>query len=559
MKSVHIWTIGLAAALTLATAAIAQQPSQSRPPEGAKAKSSGQAAGKAAIEQQKPRVLVTISKETTYITGPLRKDGYVNYLAALNERCKKGVTRENNAAVLFWQAMGPGEIKPEMRRRYFQMLEMQPLPEHGNYFISLSKYVRQLQDAHDPRVPEVTTDGQDPIEDQLTAAIRRPWSKKEFPVIADWLAANEKPLVMLVEASKRTRWFEPLVCGDSEEGMAIAALLPAADRSREAARALVARSMLRLKDGKLDAAWDDLLDCHRFARLVGQGSTVIDALVAVAIDGMACAGDQEVLQTAALGASRVAKMREDLVRLAPLPKMADKIDVAERFMFLDCVASVAREGFSSISGLIGSDKPKSRIDSVLDAATDAAINWDVVLRMGNPWYDRLVAACRKPTRSERQAEFAKIEKDITALAAEARDRTSMAISVLLGRPRKVVSEWNGKMFVGLFLPGLSAMVNAEDRGTMQFEVPRLGFALAAYRADHGAYPERLSDLSPRYFAKVPGDIFANDGPLHYQRQGAGYLLYSVGANGRDDGGRGYSDRKEGESEDWDDLAVRVDR
>ena len=56
-------------------------------------------------------------------------------------------------------------------------------------------------------------------------------------------------------------------------------------------------------------------------------------------------------------------------------------------------------------------------------------------------------------------------------------------------------------------------------------------------------------------AKVPADIFANDGPLHYQRRDKGYLLYSVGVNGRDDGGRGYDDRKDGE--DCDDIAVRV--
>jgi len=32
------------------------------------------------------RVLVTISKETTYITEPLRADGYPDYVAALNQR-----------------------------------------------------------------------------------------------------------------------------------------------------------------------------------------------------------------------------------------------------------------------------------------------------------------------------------------------------------------------------------------------------------------------------------------------------------------------------------------
>ena len=53
---------------------------------------------------------------------------------------------------------------------------------------------------------------------------------------------------------------------------------------------------------------------------------------------------------------------------------------------------------------------------------------------------------------------------------------------------------------------------------------------------------------------MPKDLF-NDAELHYRREGGGYLLYSVGINGKDDAGRSYDDRKKGE--DWDDVVVRV--
>jgi len=89
---------------------------------------------------------------------------------------------------------------------------------------------------------------------------------------------------------------------------------------------------------------------------------------------------------------------------------------------------------------------------------------------------------------------------------------------------------------------------------MRFELDKLGFALAAYRADHGSYPVTLADLAPKYVREVPKDIF-NDAEPHYRQEGDGYLLYSVGVNGKDDGARGYDDRKE--DEDWDDLVVRV--
>lgn len=69
---------------------------------------------------------------------------------------------------------------------------------------------------------------------------------------------------------------------------------------------------------------------------------------------------------------------------------------------------------------------------------------------------------------------------------------------------------------------------------------------------------------PKYVTELPKDVF-NDAQLHYRREGNGFLLYSVGANGRDDGTRSYEDQKKDEAsealvkdgEDWDDLVVRV--
>ena len=67
-------------------------------------------------------------------------------------------------------------------------------------------------------------------------------------------------------------------------------------------------------------------------------------------------------------------------------------------------------------------------------------------------------------------------------------------------------------------------------------------ALRAYRLDHGAGPPTLSALVPRYLPAVPADPFALSGPLRFKRVGAKSLLYSVGPDGKDDGGRAIFDR-----------------
>jgi hypothetical protein len=490
--------------------------------------------------------LVTVAEDTTVITQPLRKDGYVNYLAALNNRAAEGVTPENNAAVPFWQAMGPSGIKPEMRSRYFQMLKMTPPPEKGDYYISFDEFLKKRRDAQDPHVLKLDEAGPEAESDYQRSAMRQPWSQEELPLVADWLAANEKPLALLVEASKRPRRFEPMLCGDSDEGKVFDASLGSFALSRDVGRALAAHAMLRLKLGKTDACWEDLLACHRFGRLTGQEPNTIQGLVAIAIDTMACEGDQAMLQHAPLTSAQAVKMRDDLAALPPLPNMVEKIDTSERFLFLDLVAGMARDGFDSMSGS-PSESPVPK-----DAYVRATLDWDQILRMGNSWYDRMVVAGRKPARADREAEFVKIDKDLNEELKRHRDWMAMATTILFDKR----SEQIGYIFISLMLPATRAAVNAQNRGEMQADLIRLGFALAAYRADHGSYPQKLGELTAQYIAKVPVDVFANDGPLHYALEGKGYLLYSVGPNGVDDGGR---DREEGgkAGESWDDLPIRV--
>src|SRR5262245_10829322 len=64
----------------------------------------------------------TVSPETTYVTSPLDKHGYVDYVTALNERLSKGITPESNANVLIWKALGPHPEGATMPPEYFKWL-----------------------------------------------------------------------------------------------------------------------------------------------------------------------------------------------------------------------------------------------------------------------------------------------------------------------------------------------------------------------------------------------------------------------------------------------------
>lgn len=75
---------------------------------------------------------------------------------------------------------------------------------------------------------------------------------------------------------------------------------------------------------------------------------------------------------------------------------------------------------------------------------------------------------------------------------------------------------------------------------LPFTIARLGAAGTAlmierYRIDRGALPETLDALVPVYGDQLPEDPFTG-GPLVYRREASGYAVYSIGANGVDDGG-----------------------
>src|SRR5262249_26905829 len=231
---------------------------------------------------------------------------YIDYESALNDRLGKGVTPERNANFLLWKALGP---RPEggagMPAEFFKRLGMEEPPERGDYVISLSAYLRDHA--------KLDAEAGEPIYEQQIRAIKRPWTANDYPHLAGWLKANEKPLAVTIEATKRPDYFNPLVSRPKEKGPGglIGVLLSGVQKCRELANALAARAMLRLAEGQLDMARQDLLTCHRMGRLIARGGTMIEALVGIAIDSIATNADLAYLERASLTAAQVRECLKD--------------------------------------------------------------------------------------------------------------------------------------------------------------------------------------------------------------------------------------------------------
>lgn len=488
----------------------------------------------------KRRGTFTVGKTTTYLTAPLDANGHIDYASVLNERLSKGVTPENNAAVLLWQAIGPNPAGGKMPAGYFDRLGV-ATPRQGVYFVRLGTHL-VAQPQLDPAQAET-------LSGRLNDLRQHPWTAEQQPELRVWLKANEKPLAVVVEASKRPRYYSPLIPNRGEQGQKglFGATLPGNETCRAMASALLVRAMLSTGEGNVAAAWRDLLACHRLGRLIGSGGTLIDGLLAAGIDQVASAADLAFLDHTRPDAKQLAAYVRDLQSLPPLPDVADQLDLSERFTILDAVMMVDAYGFASF---------ESKPDAVATIVTEAMLNgidWDPVLSDLNKWFDRLVANTRTKDRAERAREYEVLFRELKSMRQGGEERAKQIKSDIADGVPEATAKGRAvaKILVPLLLPAADKVGKAADRARQTFDNVLTAFALARYRREEGRYPDRLDALAPKYLPAAPTDLFSGKAPV-YRPGRDGYLLYSLGVNTRDDGGHGPEDEPAG-----DDIAIRM--
>jgi hypothetical protein len=481
-----------------------------------------------------------LGKDTTFVTGPLDKNGYIDYEAALNAEFGKGITPEKNANALLALVLGPNPEGADMPAAYYKWLDIPIPPKEGNYFLNFYIFNRDSL-----RLSEAQLEAFYEFQGRASARV---WVPKDCPPLAEWLKVNEKPLALVHEAVKRPEYFNPL-CSRRKEGdpsNLIGALLPTVQKCRELATALSNRAMLRVGEKKYDEAWQDILACHRLGRLTTRGATLIETLVGIAICQIASNTTLTYLERAELTSEQVLKRLKELDTLPPVKPMPDKIGLGERLMGLDAIQMLRHGGGDGLGFLFDENRPTKEELKALEK-----FDWTPVMQTMNKWYDRLAAAMSLKDRSAREKEFDKIEEELKEVKKKAGTPAEL-LKLMTGKDGdKVAGKMTGDVLASLLLPAVRKVQQAHDRITQVERNLRVAFAMAAYHKDNGHYPEKLEDLAPKYLAAVPDDAF-NGQPLIYKPEKNGYLFYSVGPNGKDDGGRWYDDDPPG-----DDIRVKM--
>lgn len=467
---------------------------------------------------------ITVSREVTFLVAPLRADGSVDYAAGLNARYGRGVTPDSNAAVLWIRALGPGAfLTGDRGAGVLGRLGMPALPATGDYWA-----------------------GREPAE--TLKAAEAPWRDSEYPAVAAWLKSNAKPLALIVEASKRPRFWIPV--GASKTG-GIDPTGLAGVNVGPIGRALSARAMHKLQSRDVEGAWSDLSAGQRLARLISHGHTLIDLLLGAQIDRYTGKGIEILARSGTISAAQARAFLSALRALPRFPSVVEIEDQADRMTALSLLTPRGGVDFETLATFLEAPGLQ-RVSSV------SHIDWNETLRALNQCYERSVAALRTPGLAARRAAARALTKELEAVRGASRKTLSVeSVTALLrtgpdAASRTTLGRTLGQLYCSI--RDVAGLVTVEERmldGEARLRLNQVALALAAYRVETGRFPARLADLSPGHLAPIPKDPFT-ERPLSYAPRGGGYILYSVGPNQKPDRAVG------AKTGDEDDLVVKME-
>jgi hypothetical protein len=357
----------------------------------------------------------------------------------------------------------------------------------------------------------------DSADTQATAAIIN-----EFPTTpnlqspaTDVLFALSKfdPLVEeLREASHRRYSRFPL---KYEEGAAT--LLPHLGRLKGATQLLALRAAAELETGQTDRALADVDLAFHLVDCIGDEPFLISHLVRIAQVQIALQPVWEGLAGHKWNEAQLAALDADLTKLDFLA---------------DYHLAMRGERVCSIGAV---DYVRRTHDmSIFDGSGEAGPDWleqtfgKLLFRLGpGGWLDQDKVRLGRMHLLNLSA----VNREARTVSPDAVRRLDDVALKDLSRP----TPYN--VLLRMFLPGLAKAAEKFARAQTCTDLARVAGALERHRLAHGQCPQTLDELTPRFLAKLPHDVI-NGQPLKYRRTDDGqFVLYSVGWNGTDDGGK----------------------
>ncbi len=475
-----------------------------------------------------------VGNDTTYFVDPVLPDGSIDYRAAINKIYSEGVTPQNNLACELFRFTDPLMFDPSqepsaIELEYVRLLGLAKVPER----MELSDL---FQDVKLKRVDSVEDEWvrkeiqlRSSEESQL---VDYPWRSVDLPDWSDALKKQQSALDTIVEASKRTRYFEPLTSHIPGHPVAISSTyVPLSGITLQAARELKFRAMNSIGDGRIEDAIRDCKTIRRLACLQYQVATPAGKQSSIRLFLIAFKAENELLACQQLTEPQLVDYRDFVEAHRYVFDRSGFVGVFERAMTLDEIQLLQFYGSDAMADYVyGMPEPMIAVIEMLLASSDLSESMRTVNRMFDQFSqgfenDSLKQVLQKANALSEQM----YQKEVAIM------NPGGALSNIFRGP-KTRGRILGEVMALRTLPNAFFYQSESIRTVISDDVLLAGIAVARYQKSNGQYPDDLGALVPKFLKAVPIDPL-NETPLVYKTTDDGFLLYSIGTDQEDDEGR----------------------
>lgn len=347
-----------------------------------------------------------------------------------------------------------------------------------------------------------------------------PLAEETKEMVAEYLGDNREALELLHKGAAVKHCRYPV---DFTKGMAT--VIPYLSEAREGARFLQLETVLHTENDRPELALNSIISILGLGRTFSNEPTLIAQLVRISCQAVA-------VQAFEYSANRAEFTDEQLVNVGRSFANAQDLSAMSR--------AVVGERCQGIEFFADPDAQAQFFQSTGSSGPPAAL---MVLYRAAGLSDKDASVYLHVMEDYMKANELPLEERCDAAdVAEDKLENVPKIQVLL----RVLS------------PAFSRITELDLRVIGHLRTAEGGAAIQRYRLAAGQLPDTLADLVPAYLDAVPKDPF-DGGELRYKKLEKGFVVYSIGEDEKDDGGKEKPQRKERKDKSTYDVTFIIER
>lgn len=349
-------------------------------------------------------------------------------------------------------------------------------------------------------------------------------TEEEISALDKWLIDNNDTITFFKEASRRPHcWWER----KAEDNVILVALMPELSSTRNLVKMIVWQAKLKAHNGDIEGAFEDLLICYRSGKHFKGPRVLIEQLVGIAVQALATKNLRVILESQPVDSQLLKTTQNCFEQLIAEDIFIINYEV-ERFWVWDFIQRCYTDDGKG-SGRMIPGQLEEFYWYVEDYMPD-----DIVFGYGRFLGMALAGANRQQMREAFEELYHNAEEWAKKTPWQLhQENIDFEMGLNDWSYWKKIRYWP----VTVFMPALGRVNEISYRVAVDVRSTLTIIAIQRYKQDIGQCPENLEELvTAGYLKELPLDSFSNK-PLGYKKTQDDFILYSVGSNFTDDGGK----------------------